>query len=104
MADLLIKNIELPKDGGVLLNISRYGQVAIGYATSRGVSFLPVVDVYCARVPVHGDLIDKNFLLGMLDFLIFTAKQIDQDSTNFELMKNEIENAPVVLASNEETT
>lgn len=100
MSDILIKNIDPPKNVGLLLNISTWGQVLIGYATSRGISFLPVASSYCVEIPEHGDLVDRDYLLAMIDLLLSTAKNIGRENKGLEIFKKEIENAPVILPSN----
>ncbi len=112
MSDLLIENTKLPETCSRCLIspgcIAYMDQVIRTRASGHEQIFdvfgeMRLKDCPLSEIPEHGDLIDKNFLLGMLDLLIFTATQMDQDPRNFELIKDEIENAPVVLASNEES-
>lgn len=63
MADILIKNIELPKKGHFLFQISSNGDV---WVTNRNDEETGIIIAKAIEIPPHGDLTEKSAFWDML--------------------------------------
>ena len=88
MSDILIKNMELPKEGGLVIEITKHGQVAQlfkdGSLLRKGVKAI--------ELPPHGELVDRSKMKGaMYEIMQFP---VEEACAMYEEL---IEEAPTVL-------
>lgn len=93
MSDILIKNIELPEAGSLVLYVQQDGTVIIPYDYT--VRFHPpVMKTTAIGLPEHGDLIDRN----ELPLTWITDHKLDGHTVvEFE----DVKNAPVIVEASE---
>lgn len=90
MSDILIKGMEMPKEGNVYLIIGEDGVV------SEKIGSMYHVTTEAIELPPHGDLIDKNELsiIGITDYKLEGHTVVE-----FE----DVLNAPVILEATKKT-
>ena len=90
MSDILINNMELPKEGSLVIEITKHGQVAQlfkdGSLLRKGVKAI--------ELPPHGDLIERDKLPH---YKVFSIIGKGTDVVDLE----DIKNAPTVLEATE---
>ena len=92
--DILIKNMEIPKEGGLVIEITKHGQVAQlfkdGSLLRKGCKAI--------QLPPHGRLGDLDKLANVVDS---SLTDYDRMIGTFDNILDMIESAPTVIPASE---
>jgi len=97
MADILIKNMELPKDRGLFLMISSEGiiQKQVGRAENGYPIYNIVKEATAIELPSHGRLVDESVILDRVQALL--KEKSWMYASHAQEIIDIIRNAPTVI-------
>ena len=100
MADILIKNMEMPREGSITITIRHDG--AINFIGDMGSNLGRLVDCKAVALPEHGDLIDEDEFRLVIYREIRNHKEDEPITMILKGILWEMDNAPVIVEANNE--